>query len=398
MRISYYCQHVLGIGHFHRSLAICKSLAQKHHTTLILGGPEIEVEAAELQVIQLPGLMMDERFTGLRPCDPSRSLEAIKHERQQKLYQHIATAAPEIFITELYPFGRKAFRFELDPILKGIQQKQLPPSICLCSVRDILVEKKEGTKKFEERVIDTVNRYYDGILVHADQSLISLAETFPRLNEIHRPCHYTGFVCKANERSISPQAIREGLALRPDTKLVVASIGGGNVGRVLLENSIKAVKLLETKGDFHLQVFCGPFSEERWFKDLQCSSNKNLSVDRFTQHFPSWLEAADLSLSMAGYNTTMDLAQAGVPGLVYPFPQNQEQELRAQRFSTSIPIAPLEDADLKPEKLAQRILLQLQAPRKRPTLNLDGATQTGKILEDLAQGLGNNSSHQNSHG
>ncbi|HID02727.1 MAG TPA: glycosyltransferase, partial [Desulfobacterales bacterium] len=41
MKVACYCQHVLGIGHFHRSLEICKALAERHETVMILGGPDV---------------------------------------------------------------------------------------------------------------------------------------------------------------------------------------------------------------------------------------------------------------------------------------------------------------------------------------------------------------------
>ena len=44
MRITYYCQHVLGIGHLHRSLEICKAIAVEHQVTLILGGPKAHID------------------------------------------------------------------------------------------------------------------------------------------------------------------------------------------------------------------------------------------------------------------------------------------------------------------------------------------------------------------
>ncbi len=132
MRVSYYCQHVLGIGHLRRSLEICKALAQFHETTLILGGPPVSVETSGLKILQLPGLQMDKEFSNLAPCDKGVSLEKTKKQRQKLLYNHFVTSAPECFITELYPFGRKAFRFELDPVLEGITKGELPSCIfCL---------------------------------------------------------------------------------------------------------------------------------------------------------------------------------------------------------------------------------------------------------------------------
>ena len=39
----------------------------------------------------------------------------------------------------------------------------------------------------------------------------------------------------------------------------------------------------------------------------------DIMVERFTDHFPVWLTAADLSISMGGYNTTMDVLPQGLP-------------------------------------------------------------------------------------
>ena len=43
MKIVFYCQHVLGIGHFFRSLEICRAL-HRHRVILVTGGPAIGIE------------------------------------------------------------------------------------------------------------------------------------------------------------------------------------------------------------------------------------------------------------------------------------------------------------------------------------------------------------------
>ena len=143
MRISCYCQHVLGIGHLHRSLEICKVISTEHDVTLILGGPEASIDTEGMEVQHLPGLKMDHNFQNLIPCTAGRQLEDVKRERKELLIDHFVHYQPDIFITELYPFGRKAFRFELEPVLSSIREGSLPPCRCYCSVRDILVEKRE---------------------------------------------------------------------------------------------------------------------------------------------------------------------------------------------------------------------------------------------------------------
>ncbi len=120
---------------------------------------------------------------------------------------------------------------------------------------------------------------------------------------------------------------------------------------------------------------------KRCISRCKTTSRTNITIDRFTDHFPEWLEAADLSISMAGYNTCMNLVQAGIPALVYPFKQNREQRLRAERLGKKVPIVILEDADLTPQLLSKRMIQQFASPRISADINLDGAEETARQLE-----------------
>ncbi|GAB6193257.1 glycosyltransferase family protein [Desulfocastanea catecholica] len=386
MNVSYYCQHVLGIGHFHRSVAICRAIARRHPTTLILGGPPVELTEPGIEVLRLPGLQMDREFNNMVPCQPGLSLAEVKTARQKQLFDHFQAkrpdVRPDVFITELYPFGRKAFRFELDPLLEAIRDGSLAPCSCYCSVRDILVEKKTGREKFEQRAVQTINDYFDGILVHADPEIITLETTFSRLGDIRVPLHYTGFVTvDKNDAANGGKEIREKLGLAPGDKLIVGSIGGGSVGNELLDAAIRAVTILQDSIPAHLQLFCGPYCDEATYITLQNSMGEHMTIDRFTDRFPAWLEAADLSISMAGYNTCMNLVQAGIPALVYPFQQNSEQRLRAARLGRKAPIIIIDETDLTPQLLAKKIAEQLEQPRMAADIKLNGATETLEQLE-----------------
>ncbi|MGB3209669.1 MAG: glycosyltransferase [Desulforhopalus sp.] len=380
MNVSYYCQHVLGIGHFHRSIEICRAIARHHPTTLILGGPQVEVALPEIDVLKLPGLQMDSEFQNMVPCNPALPLAEVKTKRIHQLFSHFQTNSPDIFITELYPFGRKAFKFELDPLLEAIRDGSLPDCSCYCSVRDILVEKKTGREKFENRVVQILNSFFDGILVHADPDIITLDETFSLMDDIRIPLHYTGFVTK-HEPTKNLGRIRGRLGLSPADKLIVASIGGGNVGSELLFAVIQAFRILSDSRPAHIQLFCGPYCDKRVFNALQNDYQTNINIDRFTDQFPDWLKAADLSISMAGYNTCMNLIESGVPALVYPFKQNREQRLRAERLGLKASITVLEESDLKPHLLAGKMEQQLEMGRCRATINLAGAEETARQLE-----------------
>ena len=381
MRISFYCQHVLGVGHLHRSLEICRLLAEKHEVTLILGGPKTTPVPSAFSLFTLPGLQMDSDFKNLAPCETGLNLEQVKKTREEQLLSHFRSYRPQVFITELYPFGRKAFRFELDPVLNGIKDGSLPPCRNYSSVRDILVEKINGKKKFEDRVIKTLNTFYDGILVHSDPKVITLDRPFERLNEITIPLEYTGFICPPRPEPLNARKkIREMLNLKESTPLIVASIGGGSVGGELLEAVMAGCRLLSRQTDFFLQIFTGPFSRKSFHKKLKNNQTETIRVDTFSDIFPSWLEAADLSISMAGYNSCMNLLRAEIPALVHPFNQNREQKMRALALEHRSAVRLLKDSDLAPEKLGIKIMEMLSSGRQPADIDLDGARRTAELF------------------
>jgi len=341
MKILFYCQHVLGIGHYFRSLAICEALSACE-VSLALGGPDVDLPLpGHVSPFRLPGLRMDGQFSRLTPVERGRGLDEVKERRRAALLRHFHDFAPDAVVLELYPFGRKAFRFELDPLLAAARQRGVPVA---CSLRDILVEKKDQ-RKFENRVVDCLNRFFALLLVHSDPAFIPLDRTFGATGRLTVPIRYTGFVTKP------PPALPGKRS--PAKPLIVASAGGGSVGFELLKAAAAAGAILHTAIPHHMRVYTGPYMDEEGFQALAAGRYPGLILKRFSSRFTARLQEADLSISMAGYNTTMNLLAAGTPALVHPFAQNREQRLRARAFSP--PLTILEGDDLTPENLAARM-------------------------------------------
>lgn len=375
LKIIYYCQHVLGMGHYFRSLEICKALSA-HDVILVTGGTGIDTPVPEhIRKTELPGLSMDQDFGKLETDQPGESLDEVKAIRRKILYELFLSEQPDLFIVELFPFGRKAFGFELIPVLEGIRNGELGPTKVVCSLRDILVEKKDA-KAHEERVVKSLNQWFDALLIHSDPSLIMLDETFSGMNDIRIPVVYTGFITpkpSANDRV----TIRNNLGISENSRLIVASAGGGRVGFNLLEASIMAFDFLSSDEDFYMQVFTGPLMEKGAVNHLRNMSSDRVSVSGFTHDFVARLSAADLSVSMAGYNTCVNIMAAGVSSLVFPFSQNQEQRLRAEKIAKMGGMLILDDADLDPVRLAGIMTLVLSEKKRHfYPLDLNGALNT----------------------
>ncbi len=380
MKIFVYCQHVLGIGHLFRSLEICKALSG-HAVVLITGGPQIALDLPKhVRTFHLPELQMDSGFSGLLSSDQQSSVDQIKEQRKQELLALFKREKPDVFLIELYPFGRKAFRFELDPILEAISENRVLPCKVVCSVRDILVE-KEDQHRHEDRALKTLNQYFDAVLVHSDPALVRLEETFFRYDDIKIPVVYTGFVaqrCPAGARN----RIRKQLGLDETQNLIVASAGGGSVGAVLLESVVKAFQRLSDGSANYLRIYTGPYIAQNDFESLKRQAGRRVSVEKFSPDFISYLAAADLSISMAGYNTSMNILATRVRALVWPFPQNKEQAMRAGRLAEIGALKVLNQGDVSSPQLKpiiERCLAQNSSASF--DVNIDGAAFAAKWVE-----------------
>jgi predicted glycosyltransferase len=382
MKILQYCQYVLGIGHFFRTLEISRAFTE-HEVILVTGGSEIDVRLPDrIQEFRLPGLQMDREFKNLFAKNKENPVAQIKKKRRQILFSLYKKESPDIFIVELYPFGRRAFSFEIDPILKGIRYDILPSSRVICSLRDILVDRRKYQASYEAKVVDILNNYFDALLVHSDPSLLKIDATFSSIEQITIPVVYTGFVTPKPAPN-ARDTLRNQLKIKEDENFIVASLGGGKVGKSLLEAVLNAFPMLDTLNRCRLAVFAGPFMEDKDFDRLQQHANKRVRIERFTSDFLSYLAAADLSISMAGYNTCMNILAANAPALVWPFSQNREQRLRAERLSERGSMRVLVKNDLKRSRLADIMNQMLSQPSiPQSDIDLDGANKTSNWIQN----------------
>jgi len=380
MKVVIYCQHVLGVGHFFRTLEIARAM-KDFDVILVTGGDQVEALLPDhVRKVALPGLMMDPAFSTLHCVDPCQDLEEVKRRRTDILLDLIHTEKPDFFLVELYPFGRKAFEFELIPVLDVIRARRDASCKVVCSLRDILVEKKNPVK-YETRVIQALHTWFDAVLVHSDPRLIKLDATFPGMDRIKIPLVYTGFVTPLPDPEKVRQ-IKQEHGLGRGKRLITASAGGGNVGAPLLKATVRACRGALSGENLILKVYTGPYMTQEDKDDLRSFENDRIRIEEFTPDFVSLLGASDLSVSMAGYNTCMNIVAAGVSALVRPFDQNREQRERAVKLAEFAPITLLEDPDLDPPVLARKMeaALNMQAGPPGPKLDLDGAVNTMKWM------------------
>lgn len=390
-RVLFYCQSLLGIGHFIRSRELLYAL-RDFEVCFLYGGefvPGFELPAW-VEVVYLPALKSDAKFQQLYVVDSPDGLPEIQARRKELLRGAFDRFAPDVLLIELFPFGRKKFNFELLPLLAHARATR-PAAKIVCSLRDILVRRPDQAR-YEADVCALMNQYFDLLLIHADPRLQRLEETFGSLTSLNCAIRYTGYVAQPLcDKPAHDQPPRDRPEARSGTdSLILVSIGGGRVGHELIACALDAETQLTAPHRLH--ILTGPHIPVKQFQCLQrqTAGRSHITLQRHTTQFLAWLRQADLSISMAGYNTCMDVLSAGVRALVWPFTEheNGEQTLRARKLEQLGYVSVLDPARLEPNYLAAEIVrcLNLAPPAPAVALDLQGAPRTAELLTALLAG------------
>lgn len=383
-KLMFYCQHILGMGHLIRSMEIVRGLTDQFQVCFINGGEVIQgfPVPATVQVVNLPGIKTDCEFRELQPVDSCRSLADVECDRKSQLLQTLAEFQPDVLVVELFPFGRRRFSFELAPLMEAAKERGVK---IVSSLRDIVVTKQDQAKH-EAKICRLMNQYFDQLLIHGDPNLHPLEDSFSRVNDLDCEVHYTGYVVQHPQGRLT---LLDQMALNRSEPMIVVSVGGGRFGHHLLRGMVGAAKVLADQIPHHVQMFAGPFVPDDVFWDLKQAGQdvSNLTIHRYTPNLLAYMQQADLSVNMAGYNTTMNILTTGVRALMLPFTGNddQEQTMRVRRLEQLGRVQMLQEADVTPERLAQRVQDALLLKPSALDFDLNGVEKTAACVRALVE-------------
>jgi predicted glycosyltransferase len=377
-RILFYVQHLLGIGHRRRAMILAEAMRETGlAVTLVSGGMADEGEKVEgIAVVQLPPVRAGDAELRTIIDAAGRPLDdAFRARRREQLLAALAATAPAAVVLESYPFGRRAFRFELEPLLAAARAMR-PRPIILSSIRDVLVAKSDPLRA--ANVVEAVRRGFDGVLVHGDPRLIRLEESFPAAAALGDKLFYTGYVARAAEDGDVA-----------GTGDVLVSAGGGAVGARLLGTAL-AARPLTSLADTPWRLVTGPNLAASAFGELAATAPAGVTVERYRPDLPAMMRRCVLSISQAGYNTVLDLIAARARAVVVPFAQGSEteQQQRAERLASRGLLTLLRESELDPSRLAAAIATALAAPPLgEPPVDLDGARRSAETIHALLGGV-----------
>ncbi len=374
--ILFYVQHLLGIGHLRRAALIAKAVDRAGMSVVFVSGgmpvPGLDIGGAAF--VQLPPLRSADQYfstlvdTAGRPID-----NAWRDARRDRLLALLEAVRPRLLLTEMFPFGRRQLRFELNPLLEAARARR-PRPLVVSSVRDVINRPDKPGKA--AWIVETLRRQFDRILVHGDPSLLTLETSFPEAAQIAGMLDYTGYVVSPPPESTD--ATGEGAGE------VLVSTGGGAVAEPMID-AVLAARPLTTLKTRAWRILAGHNLPEATFGAYRKRAGDGVILERARPDFLDLLARAGLSISQAGYNTVMEVLAAGPPAVVVPFAggAETEQSLRAGLLAERGLLTVVEEAGLDGPALAagiDRALAGSGATRPSVALATDGAARTADIL------------------
>jgi predicted glycosyltransferase len=358
-----YSHDTFGLGNIRRMLAICKHVHASIPDLSILilsGSPMLQSFRVEpgIDYIKLPCLKRTELGElGVRFLD--LDVAEIVRLRRELILSTIMSYRPDVVLVDKKPDGLAG---ELEPSLRHIKCS-LPQTRIHLVLRDILDSSRVTVDAWTGRGYYNILRwFYDRVLVLGDPSIFDVCEEYQFPQDLREKVHHCGYV----QRQISGRSrseIRQELGVEAEERLVFVTAGGGEDGYELFSASLAATHSLGQRLPVKTLLVTGPElgTEQTQAIRRAAQSRDDLQVIEFTDDPMSYMNAADVVISMAGYNTICELLTLGKRAIVVPRVRPiEEQKIRAERLAGFRAFRTILPDELTPRILEKAIGEELQ--------------------------------------
>jgi len=326
-----YSHDTYGLGHIRRTMAIANHL--RHHNTniLILTGSPIAGRFAfphQVDFVRIPGMikMTNDEYRSLSiRIDDEQALSI----RTNIILATAQTFKPDLFVVDKEPLGLKR---EVLPTLQWIKES-CPQTRTILGLRDILDEPSVIIKDWTEKnVYAQLPELYDEVWVYGNQDVYDPVSLYQFPDSIRDRVLFTGYIPRKKKSSGTRLKVRRQFRILPDDHLVLVTTGGGGDGFELLEHFLEMHDYYPTSLPLKSLVITGPFmpkhQREKFKKRAKIYGIKTLP---FHPRLEELMQAADLVISMGGYNTICEILTQETPALIIPRETpRKEQLIRAQ--------------------------------------------------------------------
>jgi predicted glycosyltransferase len=385
-----YSHDSFGLGNIRRMLAICEHLHASMSGVSILiisGSPMLHSFRVSpgIDYVKLPCLRRtEEGDLGVKFLD--LDVGEVVRLRRALILSTVQSFRPDVLLVDKRPDGLAG---ELKPSLRHLKSK-LPGSKVVLVLRDILDSSQKTIHTWRERrYYDVVQSYFNGILVLGDPDLFDVRIEYRFPAGLRDKVWFCGYLAKKGP-SRPRAAVREELRVTGDENLVLVTTGGGEDGYQLLENYLHSLDGRAAERRIKSLIVTGPDLSPASTEGVRhlARTQPGVQVLDFTDDMLSYANAADVIVSMAGYNTICEILTLNKRAVVVPRVHPvEEQRIRAERMAQLSLFKMILPWDLSPRVLMDAVTDQIDELRSGaagpPSIDLDALPRVTRILTEL---------------
>jgi predicted glycosyltransferase len=368
LKILFASNELVGLGHLRRTLklAACIQAELVNVSMLILTASDMAHAfplPKGLDIIQIPGVRRsNENPTTYCPLRLPLAFEDVGKLRAQIIRATASAYHPDLFFVDYRPDGLAG---ELIPTLRALKRRRQTKLVLI--LRDILGDPTYVRERWlTDRAMEALTSYYDEIWVFGCQSFYDPIREYNIPAAIARKIRFCGYL--DTESSVSLVAAREhilrdfGVSTGP---FVLVTIGGSSVGFALLDTYMRALERFPDELNVFSLLVGGPAlsKEQREIIcrrcDIICSRFSRRRV-QFTDFLPDLVDhmaAADVVVSLGGYNTVTEILRLAKRALIVPYKGvHDEQLIRASLLEDFGLVRTIHPGRLSAKNLAENVL------------------------------------------
>ena len=387
-RILMYSPDSYGLGHFRRNLTIAEYILSRAPGTTVLavtGNPCSHSFRLpnRLDYVKLPAATKDAAGR-YRSRNLVLDLQGLVSLRSSILRDCARSFRPDLVLIDHSPTGLAG---ELVRVLPEVRDQDAK---VVLGMRDIIDKPRRVLSDWErDDVIPFMREHYDALLLYGDRRLFDPVIEYRLPTDLEERLHMTGYVVRNGGRE-RPEAIRARLQAAGQ-KLVVVTAGGGGDGHRLLRTYLRGLHRQGTEPGFASFLVTGPLMSRRKKDQIRdmATGIASVKVVEFLEDLPGLYHAADLVISMGGYNTVAEILDSRTPAVIVPrVSPRLEQWVRARVLASRGLVYCLHPAELRASALMRVVRQRLHADRvpAGDTPCLTGLAGTWKVLEAISVG------------
>ncbi len=374
-RILMYSHDSFGLGHFRRTVTLAAAFSEAFPDSSILVATGSPCSShfglpPRVEVLKLPSVTKETGGTYVSRALPCSLAELVEF-RSRLLLETFRAFRPHLLVVDHQVVGLKG---ELQAVLEEAETLR---TATILGMRDIVDEPDVVAREWgRKEVRRALSESYDRVCVYGSPLVFDPRVEYPMPPEIGQRVEFVGYVVRpAPKVKVRP--------LPPERPQVLVTVGGGEDAASRLETYLDSLQLKPF--DWDTTLVLGPLLDPEGAARIRRRARVlgGVSAHAFLEDLPSRMAASDAIVGMAGYNTTTETLQSGVPAVLLPRTHpRREQEIRADRLARLGLVQTLPNPT--PETLRGALERALsRRPSQVDGLRLDGAQQMCVVAREL---------------